>query len=103
MFQTNAQFYKNRKNRFAITLQAVSDAELHFTDCFAGYASSVNDIRIFRNSDLWREVQNNYHHYFPAEEYILADKAYPVLTWCIPSYRNFGNLTEVTLMLFYIH
>jgi len=68
---------------------------LHFTDCFAGYASSVNDMRVFRNSDLWKEVQNNYHHFFPTQEFIIGDKAYPALTWCIPSYRNFGNLTEV--------
>jgi len=52
-------------------------------------------MRIFRNSDLWKEVQNNYHHFFPTQEFIIGDKAYPVLTWCIPSYRNFGNLTEV--------
>lgn len=79
-FQINAQYYINRKNNFAITLQAVCDAEMRFTDCFAGYASSVNDMRIFRNSDLWREVHNNYHYFFPMQEYIIGDKAYPVLT-----------------------
>lgn len=90
----------NRKNHFAIILQAVCDGELRFTDCFAGYASSVNDIRIFRNSDLWKDVQNNYHHYFPTGEFIIENEAYSVLTWCISLYRNFGNLTEVILVLF---
>lgn len=94
-FQSNAQYYINRKNNFAITLQAICDAEMRFTDCFTGYASSVHDIRIFRNSDLWKEVGKNYQYFFPAEEYIIGDKAYPVLTWCIPSYRNYGNLTAV--------
>lgn len=31
--------------------------------------------------------------YFPHNEYIIGDKAYPVLSWCIPPYVNRGNLT----------
>ncbi|XP_071637550.1 uncharacterized protein [Temnothorax longispinosus] len=90
----NCQFYINRKKRFSITLQAVCDSQLSFTDCFAGFAGSVGDIRVFRNSDLWHAVRENKRAFFPDQEYIIGDKAYPVLTWCIPPFRNFGNLTR---------
>ncbi|KAM0735785.1 Protein ALP1-like [Formica fusca] len=90
----NCQFYINRRKRFSIILQAVCDSELSFTDCFAGFAGSVGDLRVFRNSDLWHAVQENRRVFFPDQEYIIGDKAYPVLTWCIPPFRNLGNLTQ---------
>lgn len=61
-----------------------------------GYAGSVNDSRIFRNSDLWMSVEENRAKFFPENEYIIADKAYPVLSWCIPPYINKGTLTQVS-------
>lgn len=79
--QENTQFYINRKKRFSITLQAVSDPQLRFTDCFVGFAGSVGDLRVFRNSDLWHAVRENKEVFFPDQEYIIGDKAYPVLTW----------------------
>jgi len=48
------------------------------------------------NSDLWMSVQENRTRFFPGNEYIIGDKAYPVLLWCIPPYINKGNLTEVS-------
>ncbi|KAG5862329.1 hypothetical protein JTB14_032927 [Gonioctena quinquepunctata] len=44
--------YIDRKCFYGITLQAICDHELIFTNCFAGYESSTSDIRIFRNSDI---------------------------------------------------
>ncbi|KAI4469768.1 hypothetical protein MML48_1g02415 [Holotrichia oblita] len=46
----NAQQYVNRKHLPAITLQVIAAPTLKFLDCFAGYPSSVSDIRVFRNS-----------------------------------------------------
>jgi len=68
-----------------------------FTNCFVGVSGSVNDSRIFRNSNLWMFVKENRTKFFPGNEYIIGDKAYPVLLWCIPPYINKGNLTEVEL------
>ncbi|KAJ1530202.1 hypothetical protein ONE63_005129 [Megalurothrips usitatus] len=92
--KVDGQFYNTRKNFYAVTLQAVCDADLFFTDCFAGHPGSVPDVRVFRNSDLWATVQNNLLQYFPEDEYIIGDKAYPVLSWCIPPFINRGILTE---------
>lgn len=94
--------YKTYKRKYAVILQAVCDSELVFIDCFAGYPGSVGDIRVFRNSDLWSEVQRDRREYFPNEEYIIGDKAYPVLHWCISAFRDRGNLTAVNTFCLYI-
>lgn len=62
-----------------MVLQAVCDSELRFTDCFAGYPGSVDDRRIFRNSELYLDAEHNVNALFPNGEYIIGDKAYPVL------------------------
>lgn len=49
---------------------------------------------MFRNSDLWHAVHENKQVFFPDQEFIIGDKAYSVLTWCISLFRNFGNLTQ---------
>ncbi|KAJ8915255.1 hypothetical protein NQ315_014762 [Exocentrus adspersus] len=88
----NPEVYVTRKCQHAlpacITLQAVCDSDLKYTDCFVGYPGSVGDARIFRNSDLYGSVFNDKENYFEGEEYIIADKAYPLLSWCIPPYVN---------------
>lgn len=81
-------------------MQAVCDANLVFTNCFVGFAGSVHDRRVFARSDLWIEgINRNQEAFFPHHEYIIGDKAYPVLPWCIPSYIDRGNLTAVTYFL----
>ncbi|XP_024876508.1 protein ALP1-like, partial [Temnothorax curvispinosus] len=90
----DARFYISKDKEYAITLQAVCDAELRFLDCFAGFAGSVGDRRVFRNSDLWKEVNANRASYFEDQDYIIGDKAYPCLSWLIPPFINLGQLTQ---------
>lgn len=92
--EETAIHYKSRKLQYAVVLQAICDADLHFIDCFTGYPGSVGDYRIFRNSDIYRDVNRNFPAFFPDDEFIIGDKAYPVLTWCIPPFRNNGRLTR---------
>lgn len=80
--------------QYVITLQAICDASLKFIDCYAGYPSSVHDAKIFRNSNIYHSIHLNPEKYFPHSEFILADKAYPTLKWCITPYMNQGNLTR---------
>ncbi|KAJ1525568.1 hypothetical protein ONE63_010372 [Megalurothrips usitatus] len=92
--KVDSQFYKTYKKTYAISLQAVCESKLRFTDCFAGFAGSVGDLRVLRNSDLWASVQRDQRSFFPHDEFIIGDKAYPVLNWCIPPYIDRGQLTE---------
>lgn len=84
--ERDAEVYIHRKCGYGITLQAVCDNNLCFTNCFVGYPSSVNDSRIFRNSHFYKNVLDDPRKYFSEGEYILADKAYPNLIWCIAPY-----------------
>ncbi|XP_020299336.1 putative nuclease HARBI1, partial [Pseudomyrmex gracilis] len=93
--KVDAEAYINRKCFYAITLQGICDASMKFVDCFAGYPSSVSDVRIFRNSDIYIDIMSNTKRYFPGDEFLLGDKAYPVLKWLIPPYIDRGNLNAV--------
>ncbi|XP_071649301.1 uncharacterized protein [Temnothorax longispinosus] len=93
--QIDPEVYINRKCFYGITLQAICDPSLKFIDCFAGYPSSVSDVRIFRNSDIYAQISGEPQAYFPNGEFLLGDKAYPVLIWLIPPYIDRGNTTEI--------
>lgn len=92
----DTQCYLTRKCRYAIILQAICNANLSFTDCYAGYPESVSDIRVFRNSDFWHNVNKNYQSFFSNEEFIIGNKAYPLCKWCLTAYRDNGYLTQVS-------
>lgn len=100
-FQIDSQYYKTYKKTYAIILQAVCDARMKFIDCFAGFAGSVGDLRVFRNSDLWREIQIDKQFFFPNDEFIIGDKVYPVLIRCISPYIDRGQLTAVIYFVIY--
>lgn len=87
------EVYICRKRFHAITLQAICTYDLKFTDCFAGYPSSVNDLRIFRNSTIYKSFLTRPETFFPNDEFIIGDKAYPLRRWCITPYINRGDLT----------
>lgn len=91
----NPEAYINRKCFYGITLQAICDSKRKFTDCFTGFPSSVSDCRIFKNSDFYRNVLQDRNRYFDYQQFIIGDKAYPVLAWCIPPYIDRGNLLNV--------
>jgi len=62
--------YINRKCFYGITLQCICDSTMKFIDCFTGYPSSVSDIRIFRNSDIYQEFVHHTNNYFKDNEFM---------------------------------
>jgi len=94
--EKNPEAYINRKCFYAITLQGICDNKRAFRDVFVGYPSSVGDQRIFKNSDMvYKNITEEHHHFFSENEFIIDDKAYPCLSWCIPPYSiDRGNLRE---------
>lgn len=99
----DSEVYITRKCNYAITLQAICDSSLKFTDVFVGYPGSVSDTRIFRNSDIYRSIEKNQERYFPPDHFIVGDKAYPVLNWCVPPYIDRGRLMlKETLIIYYL-
>lgn len=90
--KNHAESYLTRKCNYAFTLQAISDPSLKFIDVFMGYPGSVSDHRIFVNSPIYRNIFQNPLQFFEDESYILGDKAYPLLNWCMTPYIDRGNL-----------
>ena len=89
----NPEVYINRKCFHGITLQAICNHQRRFIDVFTGYPSSVSDVRIFRNSDIYQQIQANLNNYFGNGTFVIGDKAYPVTSWCVPPYIDRDNLT----------
>lgn len=94
--------YRTSKKKYAVQLQAVCNASLIFTDCFAGYPGAVHDTRILYNSPLNKDATRDEHALFPNGEYLIGDKGYqPVRTWLITPYKDTGTLTEVCNLCIY--
>lgn len=81
--------YINRKGFHSVVLQAVSDHEMMFTDCYVGWPGSVHDARVLSNSDL----SNSTDEKFEDDCFLLGDSAYPLKTWLMTPCKDYGNLT----------
>lgn len=88
----NPEKYINRKCFYGVTLQAICDSKRRFLDVFCGYPSSVSDVRIFKNSTIYKNIIRQKDAYFLPGTFIIGDKAYPIYDWCIAPYINRGNL-----------
>jgi DDE superfamily endonuclease len=86
--------YTNRKFFTSMTLQAICNEKLLFLDCFAGYPSSVHDSRVFRNSDIYLDIERDVDSFFPNGEKILGDMAYPLKKWLMVPYVDRGHLSD---------
>ncbi|XP_019699512.2 protein ALP1-like [Harpegnathos saltator] len=89
----NARDYCNRKKYFSVSLQAVVDAHMKFTNIYCGQPGSLHDARVLRKSVLYNSVNEHREVIFPDEKFIIGDSAYPSLQWLVPPFRDNGHLT----------
>ncbi len=92
--EKDPEVFRTRKCNFAVTLQGICTATLRFISCFAGFPSSVGDRRIFENSPVYKDILRCKTKYFPTQEYIIGDKAYPVYDWCQTPFIRRSPLNE---------
>lgn len=90
----NSEVFITRKKNYAMTLQCIAESSLKFTDAFIAYPGPVSDCRVFRNSYIYEMVNENPHNFFNGN-FILGDKAYPLLEWCLTPYLERRRLTPV--------
>ncbi|XP_065405419.1 uncharacterized protein LOC135972214 [Chrysemys picta bellii] len=91
-----ASQYINRKGYFSMVLQALVDHRGRFTNIYVGWPGKVHDARVFRNSGLFRWLQQGI--YFPDHKItvgdvempivILGDPAYPLMPWLMKPYTG---------------
>ena len=87
------QEYYCRKQFTAVVMQGLCDSELMFRDVFAGWPGSAHDARVWRNSPLYKAIEEN-PDMVPGNSHILGDSAYPLKTYLIVPYKDNGHLSR---------
>ena len=93
-----ASDHRNRNKSFSILLQAVVDSRCYFTSVNTGPPGSLHDSAHFKSTELYRKVEmgvmGGFHDdpmgwpaALPFPPYIVADRGYPLLSWCITPYK----------------
>ncbi|XP_061565182.1 uncharacterized protein LOC133419782 [Cololabis saira] len=99
--EEHARDYYNRKGWHSVILQAVVDGKGLFWDVCVGFAGSVHDARVLRQSDLW-EVLGDGELLSQKKvtisgcdvgHYLIGDPAYPMQNWLMKPFSDTGRLT----------
>ena len=90
--------HRNRNKSFSILLQAVVDSRCFFTSVNTGPPGSLHDSAHFKITELYRKVEEGVMGGFhddpltwesglPFPPYLVADRGYPLLSWCITPFK----------------
>ena len=90
--------HRNRNKSFSILLQGVVDSRCYFTSINTGPPGSLHDSAHFKSTELYRKVgegtMGGFHDdpltwptCLPFPPYLVADRGYPLLSWCITPFK----------------
>ncbi|KAI5116368.1 hypothetical protein M0805_008186 [Coniferiporia weirii] len=93
----NGELYWCCKKFYMLTIQAICDHNLCFTQFEMGWPGNIQDTTVFRESDVWLKKVK----YFEDNEYILADKGYLLTKFTIQPFTasDLTNNPEEARML----
>ena len=91
--------HRNRNKSFSILLQGVVDSKCYFTSINTGPPGSLHDSAHFRSTELYKKVEEGIMGGFHDDPltwasglsfppYIVADRGYPLLSWCITPFKK---------------
>ena len=94
-----ARDHRNRNKSFSNLLQVVVDNKCYFTSMNTGPPGSLHDNAHFKSTELYRKVEEGIMGGFHDDPltwdaslsfppYILADRGYPLLSWCITPFKR---------------
>ncbi|XP_067118134.1 putative nuclease HARBI1 [Centruroides vittatus] len=89
----DSQSYYNRKGRHSILLQIICDAEMQIIDAFVGWPGSSNDSRVWKQSPIYNLLLQEPKKYLGNSYYLLGDSAYPLDTFLLVPFKDYGTLT----------
>ena len=90
--------HKNRNKIFSILFQGVVDTKCYFTSMNTEPPGSLHDNAHFNSTELYRKVEEGVMGGFhddpmtwpttlPFPPHIMADRGYPLLSWCITPFK----------------
>ena len=90
--------HRNRHKSFSVLLQGVVDSKCYFTSINTAPPGSLHDSAHFKSTELYRKTEEGTMAGFhddplawdlglPFPPYLVADKGYPLLSWCITPFR----------------
>ena len=81
----HSETYFNRKKKYGLNIQAICDEQRRFRFVSSGYPGSVSNATVFCESSFF---QSPNQFFWRPDDYILADKAYPVTRRCMTPYKE---------------
>ena len=90
--------HRNQNKSFSILLQGVVDSKCYFTSINTGSPGSLHDSAHFKSTELYRKAEEGTMRGFhddplawdtalPFPPYLVADRGYPLLRWCITPFK----------------
>lgn len=74
------------------------------SDIFVGASGRTHDARVFRISDLAKNIEHyGYQKFFNEDLHLLGDSAYPLKQWMLVPYKDVGHLTREKLHFNTLH
>lgn len=74
------------------------DHRRKFIDVYIGHCGSTHDARVLQNSPFYRKAEE-----LCGDGFLLGDAAYPLTSWLLPPYKDFGNLPIWKKNFNYVH
>jgi len=75
-------------------LQGVCDHKARFIDVFIGMPGRMHDARVFRQGELFAQLNNAANPLLPCNMHLLGDSAYPLMQNLMTPFRHNGHLTR---------
>ncbi|KAK3925307.1 Protein ANTAGONIST OF LIKE HETEROCHROMATIN PROTEIN 1 [Frankliniella fusca] len=90
--------YRNRHHTYSLNVQAVVDNNLLVRDLYVGEVGSMTDCRVFRRSDLCRDLVLGANNRLDVNnEHLIGDGGYTLTDFMLISFANNGHLTPAQI------
>ncbi|XP_055377139.1 putative nuclease HARBI1 [Condylostylus longicornis] len=85
--------YYNRKGFYSILMQAICDSNFRFLDVFIGWPGRAHDASVWHKSPIGKALKEGTQT-LPNNSHLVGDCAYPLHTYLMTPFKDYGKLTE---------
>ncbi|XP_014675273.1 PREDICTED: putative nuclease HARBI1 [Priapulus caudatus] len=101
----DSEAYVNRRKFHSINVSAICNHEMLFTYVYSGWPGSTHDSRVFKNSTLAIQCENDNKRrvFFPENSHLLGDSAYELTDMLLTPFKDNGNRSKIEMGYNYKH